>query len=373
MGPEFFRKSKLTLKDLQSIPKLKKQLSFLNKTVETLSYIEDITDFRLNGLNLEIEFIDSQGNTQILSKNISSLSESQIKDNVLNYDELLNVPSPELYQFAYVRESQGIKWQSSIGIGKYYGPGLYMWNGAEWGEDDTNIFTQLETLIQALNNEITDRVNQNLLLQQNIDAEEFSRNEKDTIIDEDLQLLKVEIPNYISNNSGQIKLNWDSTTRPSITGVVDAVQQSIPLNNNYTVSSFPTTTYPYLADDTIGGENVIEPTTAYLREIKVGQIITFRIKVGYSRKGANQQGAIILNISNPNPASSFNENLSIPALRGRTSYEQTVQISVIADGVSLDPLYGYELGIVTEFNDGNMDVYIQNITVVYGAVEIFNK
>lgn len=157
-------------RDIESIPKLKKQLCNLSKTVETLSYVENITNFRLNGLNLEIEFIDSQGNTQILSENISSLSESEIKDNVLNYDELLNVSSPELYQFAYVRESQGTEWQSSIGIGKYYGSGLYMWNGTEWVEDDTNIFTQLETLIQALNNEITDRTNADANLQTQIDS-----------------------------------------------------------------------------------------------------------------------------------------------------------------------------------------------------------
>lgn len=158
------------VRDIESIPKLKKQVCNLSKVIEDLSYVQNITDFRLNGLNLEIEFVDSDGNTQVLSENISSLSESEIKNNVLNYDELLTISSPELYQFAYVRESQGTEWQSAVGIGKYYGSGLYMWNGTDWVEDDTNIFSQLETLIQALNNEIIDRTNVDANLQSQIDS-----------------------------------------------------------------------------------------------------------------------------------------------------------------------------------------------------------
>lgn len=225
----------------------------------------------------------------------------------------------------------------------------------------------------SISQETSTRISDDIVLQQNINTEEGARINEDNIINADLQLLKTELPNYISNNAGQIKLNWTNVNRPIITGFQNAVPQLIPLNNNYTVSSFPTTTYPYLADELIGGGNLIDPDTNYLRELKSGQVITFRIKIGYDRKGVNQQGAIILNIYNPNPTSSFNENLSIPALRGRVSYEQTVQISVIADSVSLDPLYGYELSVVTEFDDGDMDVYIQNITAVYGAVDLFNK
>lgn len=182
-----------------------------------------------------------------------------------------------------------------------------------------------------------------------------------------------EIPDFVSNNSGQIKLNWSAADRPSITGVQDAVQQDLPLNSNYTISSAPLTIYPFLADETIGGENVIHPTTGYLREILAGQRILLRIKVGYRRKGNNQIGAIVLNIHNPNPSSEFDENLSIPALRGLTAFETTETISVTADSLSLDPLYGYAFRVVTEFNDGNIEIYVKNITVAYQAIELFNK
>lgn len=175
----------------------------------------------------------------------------------------------------------------------------------------------------------------------------------------------------LHDNAGQIKINWSEENRPQITGVVDGVQQSIPLNQNYSVSSFPTTTYPFLADEEKGGANVVDPNTNYLRELLAGQTMFIRIKIGYARKGANQQGAIILNISNPNPNSNFSENLAVPALRGKTSFETTVTIPVISDSVSLDPLFGYELKVLTEFSDSNLDVYISNIVTTYLATEPF--
>lgn len=173
------------------------------------------------------------------------------------------------------------------------------------------------------------------------------------------------------DNAGQIKLNWTADTRPQITGVVDAVEQNLPLNSNYSVSSFPTTTFPFLADEEKGGANVIDPNTQYLRELVAGQTMLIRIKIGYSRKAANQQGAIILNISNPNPESGFSENLAVPVLKGKTAFETTVTIPVIADGVSLDPLYGYELKVLTEFTDNNLDIYVTNIVTTYLATEPF--
>lgn len=175
----------------------------------------------------------------------------------------------------------------------------------------------------------------------------------------------------LHDNAGQIKINWSEANRPKITGVSDGVQQSIPLNSNYTVSSSPTTVYPFLAEESKGGANVIDPSTLYVKELLAGQTMLVRIKVGYSRKGANQQGAIILNMSNPNPNSSFSENLAIPALRGKTSFETTVSIPVIADGLSLDPLFGYEFKVLTEFSDSNLDIYIANIVTTYLATEPF--
>ena len=183
----------------------------------------------------------------------------------------------------------------------------------------------------------------------------------------------IDITSLVSNNSGQIKINWTETTKPSITGVVDGVSQPLILNNNYSISAEPTTTFPYLSNRSIGGQNCINPNTLLLREILEGQVITFRIELGYTGKAANQQGVIILNISNPNPLSSFSENLEISALRGRTGFTEPVEISVIADSLSTNPLYGYELSVVTEFTDNNMDIFIENIVLVYNSVELFNK
>lgn len=127
--------------------------------LESLEYVKTITDFRLSGSVLEIEFEDNNGNISIVSQDIFTLQESSIKNNVQNYTELLTVQTPELYEFAYVRESQGTQWLPAGIGGTYYGSGLYMWNGVEWQEDDTNVFNQLEQLINNLNLEIQQRIN----------------------------------------------------------------------------------------------------------------------------------------------------------------------------------------------------------------------
>lgn len=71
--------------------------------------------------------------------------------------------------------------------------------------------------------------------------------------------------------------------------------------NYYTVSGSPTTTYPFLADDLLGGQNVIDNDTLFLRELLAGQTIIFRVKVGYLNKGAGQGGDVIVRMFNPNP------------------------------------------------------------------------
>jgi hypothetical protein len=88
-----------------------------------------------------------------------------IEYNVLNYNELLTIPDPDLYVFAYVRESQGTKWLPGTIGGTYYGSGLYMWDGLNWTEDDTGIFEELtkkqDLLISGTN---IKTVNSNTLL-----------------------------------------------------------------------------------------------------------------------------------------------------------------------------------------------------------------
>lgn len=215
------------VRDIESIPKLKKQVCNLSKVIEDLSYVQNITDFRLNGLNLEIEFVDSDNNTQVLSENISSLSESEIKNNVLNYNELLTISSPELYQFAYVRESQGTEWQSAVGIGKYYGSGLYMWNGTKWVEDDTGVFTQLEALIQAIANEVSDRQTADANLQSQIDS-------NDTDISQLQNDLSQEITTrQVADTAITQALNQETTDRQNAdTAIIQGLNQEITDRTN---------------------------------------------------------------------------------------------------------------------------------------------
>lgn len=178
----------------------------------------------------------------------------------------------------------------------------------------------------------------------------------------------------VSNNAGQIKLNWTALTRPqSPAGFSAGVPQAIGLNSNYTVSAFPTTTYPYLANDLIGGQNVIDTTTQYLRELLAGQTIIFRVKVGYANKGAGQNGNIVIRMFNPNPGSSFTVPKSLPTPDGTTAYEEEFEFIAIADSLSLDPLYGYTFESETTFNDGNLVVYINEITAFYQAKDLINK
>ena len=74
------------------------------------------------------------------------LPSMSIRYNVLNYSELIT-KTPNLYDLAYVRESQGTPWLPGSVGGDYYANGLYMWDGVNWIEDDTNIHFVLDALI----------------------------------------------------------------------------------------------------------------------------------------------------------------------------------------------------------------------------------
>lgn len=178
----------------------------------------------------------------------------------------------------------------------------------------------------------------------------------------------------VTNNAGQIKLNWTAANRPeSPSGFTAGIPQAVTLNTNYTVSGNPTTTYPFLANPLIGGQNVIDNGTLLLRELLAGQAIIFRVKVGYINKGAGQNGNVIIRMSNPNPGSSFVVPKSIPTPDGTTAYEEEFEFIAIADSLSLDPLYGYDFEAETTFSDGNLIVYISEITAFYLGKDLFNK
>ena len=99
---------------IEKIPKLKKQICNLTSELEDLVYIQAINSLNISGTNLEITFLNQDGLLQTLSQDLFTIQESEIQDNVLNYTALNSIVNPDLYQFAYVRESQGIKFISYI-------------------------------------------------------------------------------------------------------------------------------------------------------------------------------------------------------------------------------------------------------------------
>lgn len=130
--------------------------------------VKSIDSFSLNGSDLTLTFTTKKEGVKTLTQSLFTFQEAEIKDNVQNYNELLTIVSPDNNQFAYVRESQGTAWLPGSAGGTYYGAGLYMWNGTEWIEDDTDIFNQLEVLINNLNLEIQERINNYNLLDNRI-------------------------------------------------------------------------------------------------------------------------------------------------------------------------------------------------------------
>jgi hypothetical protein len=93
---------------------------------------------------LTINFTDGDNNNNFVTTNKSVLD---IKYNVLNYSALSAILDQTLYDFAYVRQSQGTQWLPGSLGGTYYGAGLYMWNGSQWVEDKTNIYQEINNIL----------------------------------------------------------------------------------------------------------------------------------------------------------------------------------------------------------------------------------
>lgn len=255
-------------------------------------------------------------------------------------------------------------------------------NAFEWGDSDywdipsyiygNNAVNYLALLSSGISVNTSDNtakldLNGNLRVR---DLPSFSTGEV-IVGDSDGYIGKMDVVNLITNNSGQIKLNWTEITRPSsVPGFTANTPKSISLNQNYTVSTSPTTTYPYLAQDLLGGENVISSTTNYLRELKAGQTIIFRVKVGYINKAAGQNGNITVRMYNPNPSSDFEVIKSIPAPDDTVAYSEEFEFIAIADSLSLNPIYGYTFEAQSSFSDPDLEIYIQNITAIYLATDI---
>ena len=116
---------------------------------ESEDRIKNITSLNYNSINstIDITFIDQDDVFQTLTTSFINVG---IKYNVLNYNDLLLVtPSPSLYDLAYVRQPQGIQWLPGSLGGTYYSKGLYMFDGVNWVEDDTDMLQALNTLVNT--------------------------------------------------------------------------------------------------------------------------------------------------------------------------------------------------------------------------------
>ena len=174
----------------------------------------------------------------------------------------------------------------------------------------------------------------------------------------------------IFNNEGKIKVNWTDPNLPNSgsDGFITNVVKQIPLNGLYTLSAV--TKYPKLANPAIGGDNMIDPSTFFLREILDGQDTLIRVNARYRNKGSGQNAAIGLTLYNPNPASSFTRTLYFPTPDNITSITQEFIFNATADSVSLNPAYGYAFEAFTTSSDGNLIVEILDIKLEYIGTEL---
>lgn len=188
-------------KDLKNIlPNLSNILKNLRCKLGEIN-IKTIDNFYLSSEgSLVLEYTDFEG-PQSFNVNLSVLEKLEIQYNVLNYNELNSITDAELYAFAYVRQSQGVQFIN------YRGSGLYIWDGTAWTEDDSDVFTQLQSLIDTLaliQNQITSLENSKL------DKGSYTGNASD--LDDDISIeaaerasgdsiLELQINNHVNDNN----------------------------------------------------------------------------------------------------------------------------------------------------------------------------
>ena len=145
---ETIHKAEIGIRDLRC---LYKQLFLDIQDLQNNTSITSINSIStdVNG-KLIVSYTDSTGVHTIETE---SLQKFIIKFNVLNYTELLT-KTPDIYDYAYVRESQGTQWLPGSLGGNYYSSGLYLYNGTQWVKDDTDIYNQLEQTVDNLSTKV---------------------------------------------------------------------------------------------------------------------------------------------------------------------------------------------------------------------------
>lgn len=373
----------------------------------------DNNDVSFNSISQLISYLEGFFFRDIAAVNPSSLTTYRAED----YDQLVNdiAQNPSQGETAFIINSQGTKWLPGPLFGTWYDSGLYYYDGSRWMSDKEEIARQLDINVNELDAIESVNANQDSLI--SVNTSNISQNTSDIAdkADSSIQIAGVQsvfgggdltqnrtfsllndlaTPSnaqvygmdftgvrgwknttaLVSNNAGQIKLNWAVANRPSSpNGFTANTVQQIPLNSNYTVSASPTTIYPYLASVGIGGQNVISNATQYLRELLAGQSIVYRVSLGFSGKAQGKNGRIAVTMYNPNPASNFSITKSLSTPDGTTTIEQEFDFIAIADSFSLNSSFGYAFEAETSFSDGNLLVYITSITALYNATDLFNK
>lgn len=108
-----------------------------------------ITDLIRNTKRNQCEIIEI--NKQL--DNLSSVGIT-IKHNVLNYNELSNLATLEVGDFAYVQESQGTKWLPGSLGGTYYNRGIYYYDGVSWKTTEIPYQANLQQVNDGISNEL---------------------------------------------------------------------------------------------------------------------------------------------------------------------------------------------------------------------------
>lgn len=173
------------------------------------------------------------------------------------------------------------------------------------------------------------------------------------------------------NNAGQIKANYGTSL--SVTGVSSGTPSVFNINAaTSTLSSFPTTTYPFSApsqtyaamfDSTRGSS----PTGRLIENPIGGQFNTWRVQGSYANKPQAQTGNLKIRLRNP--VSGFIYEQIIPLINGITTDTWNAVLVSIADNVSIPAPNGYVLDTLASFTDPNIIIYIASITRVSAAVD----
>lgn len=177
------------------------------------------------------------------------------------------------------------------------------------------------------------------------------------------------IPGYGLNRGGQIRVNY---TGLAVTGFEVDVAKDFPLETaTPSVHAWPTTVWESNNVTHAYDPDFFDHTTHRLREnAEVGQSTLWRVNGTYAGKNLNNNGALDIQLYNPDSGFSTSQVITLPS--GRTSGPFTTFMLTIADNASLAAGRGYKLRVITSFLDAGMVVNISNIVRSSRSIENYS-